>query len=59
MTKGRFYLLFTSVIISFIGMIAHINYMLVTNEFIHFVCFLLWVVVGGCLILVFDYEIKK
>lgn len=52
-------LLFGGVIISFIGILYHVIQMISTNEFVHFVCFFLWMVIGGGLVLWFGHEEKK
>ena len=52
-------LLFGGVIISFIGIIYHVTQMISTNEFVHFVCFFLWMVISGGLVLWFGHEEKK
>jgi hypothetical protein len=52
-------LLFGGVITSFIGILYHVIQMTSTNEFYHFVCFFLWMVIGGCLVLWFSHEENK
>ena len=52
-------LLFGGVILSFVGIIYHVFKMISTNEFEHFVCFFLWMVIGGCLVLWFGHEENK
>ena len=45
---------FGSIILSFVMMFVHIRFMITTNEFKHFICLLLWVVICGCLVLLFN-----
>lgn len=52
-------LLFGGVITSFIGIIYHVTMMVSTDKFIHFVCFFLWMVIGGGLVLWFGHEENK
>jgi hypothetical protein len=52
-------LLFGGVIISFIGILYHVIQMISTNEFVHFVCFFLWMVISGGLVLWFGHEENK
>ena len=52
-------LLFGGVITSFVGIIYHVTQMISTNEFVHFVCFFLWMVIGGGLVLWFGHEENK
>ena len=52
-------LLFGGVIISFVGILYHVIQMISTNEFVHFVCFFLWMVISGGLVLWFGHEENK
>jgi hypothetical protein len=52
-------LLFGGVITSFVGILYHVIQMISTNEFFHFVCFFLWMVIGGGLVLWFSHEENK
>jgi hypothetical protein len=52
-------LLFGGVIISFIGILYHVIQMISTNEFVHFVCFFLWMIISGGLVLWFGHEENK
>ena len=42
-----------------IGMIIHINLMIETDEFIHFVCFFLWMIMSGCIVLILNHRMNK
>ena len=48
-----------AIIATFIGMFIHIRLMIITNEFEHFVCFFLWMVIGGGLVLLFNHKLEK
>ena len=52
-------LLFGGVITSFVGILYHVIQMISTNEFVHFVCFFLWMVISGGLVLWFGHEENK
>ena len=49
-------LLFGGVITSFVGILYHVIQMISTNEFVHFVCFFLWMIISGGLVLWFSHE---
>lgn len=48
-----------SIIVTFVGMIIHINLMIETDKFIHFVCFLLWMIMCICMVVLFKYKLTK
>lgn len=47
-----------AIICTFLGMIIHIRFMFITSEFIHLVCFLLWLVISSCLIIIFNHKMR-
>lgn len=48
-----------SIIGTFVGMIIHINLMIETDKFIHFVCFLLWMVICLCMVTILKHKMVK
>lgn len=48
-----------AIITTFVGMLIHVRLMIITDEFIHFVCFFLWMVTSGCLVLLFNHKMSK
>lgn len=58
MTTSKLLMYYGSIIITFLGMIIHIRLMIDTNEFIHLVCFLLWMIMSSCLIIIFNHKLR-
>ena len=56
MKKSTTIFYFGAIIITFIMMFIHIRLMYITDEFKHFVCFFLWMIIGSGLILLFNHK---
>jgi hypothetical protein len=48
-----------AIICTFIGMIVHINLMIETDKFIHFLCFLLYMIMSLCFVTIFKHKMVK
>ena len=59
MSNSKSLMYFGAIIGTFLGMLIHINLMIETNEFVHFVCFLLWMIMNVCLVLIFKHKLNK
>lgn len=59
MSNSKMLLLIGAILVTFFGMLIHIVQMFETNEFVHFVCFFLWLVICGGLIIIYNYEERK
>jgi hypothetical protein len=59
MTNSKMLMFMGAIVGTFIGMIIHINLMIETSEFIHFVCFLLWLVICSGLVIIFKHETEN
>ena len=46
------------IVVTFMGMIIHINLMVETNKLIHLICFSLWFVMCCCLTLIFRHYLR-
>ena len=58
MKKSTILMYYLGIIGTFLGMIIHIRYMIDTNEFIHLVCFLLWMIICSCLVIIFNHKMR-
>ena len=58
MKKSELLMYYGAIIGTFLGMIIHIRLMIDTDEFIHLVCFLLWLIISSCLIIVFNHKMR-
>lgn len=59
MKNSTILMYYLSIIGTFLGMIIHIRYMVDTSKPIHLLCFLLWLVINICMILLFRHELRK
>ncbi len=50
--NNQFVFFFFVVLVSMLGMIVHINYIIETSEIIHLVCTMLWFIICGGSILI-------
>jgi type IV secretory pathway TrbL component len=59
MKNSQLLMYFVGIIATFVGMLIHINLMIETDLFVHFVCFLLWMIACVCLVVMFKFRLYK
>ena len=48
-----------SFVVTLIAMLIHITLMFETNDFVHFVCFFLWMIISSGIVFIVNHEVNR
>lgn len=59
MSNSKMFMYVGSFVVTLIAMLIHITLMIETNEFVHFVCFFLWMIISSGIVFIVNHEVNR
>lgn len=59
MSNSKMFMYVGSFVVTLIAMLIHITLMFETNEFVHFVCFFLWMIISSGIVFIVNHEVNR